>query len=166
MASFVKAPLLMVAGAKGAVGSTVAAAVAALRRDPAAVQPWLTAGQWLDHTNALTDTQFAGWDHSPQPLIQSVKNHGVLPAGQVSSYDEYLSGFQIRRPPDQGRPLRIQIEQLIGDIQDFKKCFPENHPVLVNLLPACDTVTLDDCSDFDDGENEFRLTISFDTLSC
>ena len=149
MASFVKAPLLMVAGVKGAVGSTVAAAVAALHKDPAVVQPWLTTGQWFNHKNVLSEIQFAGWDPSPHPLVRSVKNHGVLPAGQVSSYDECLAGFEIRRPPDQGRPLRIQIEQLIGDIQDFKKRFPENHPVLVNLLPACEAVNFENCSDFD-----------------
>ena len=56
----------MVAGAKGAVASTLAVALAAMRRDPAAVLPSLTTGDMFAGLGPLAATSLAGWDTSEE----------------------------------------------------------------------------------------------------
>ena len=56
--------LLMIAGAKGAVGSTVAVATAAMRRHPESVLPSLTTGDMFPHLDPFQPIQMVGWDTS------------------------------------------------------------------------------------------------------
>jgi myo-inositol-1-phosphate synthase len=140
-----KPPLLIVAGTKGAVGSTVAAAIAALRDDPHTVLPWLTAARWIDDPGLFKAMDIAGWDVSPEPFMKAFERHKVLPRENYLAHEEYLKQVSIRQAPSPGS-LQSLVERLTGDLQDFKNRFPGNHPVLVNLLPACRTTGVENCS--------------------
>jgi myo-inositol-1-phosphate synthase len=133
-----KAPLLIVSGAKGAVGSTVAATAAALKRAPESVLPYLTAPQGSAATEALLKTQIAGWDLSARTLEQSLEYHGVLPPEKFLPLEEDLREVSIRQAPPPAFSFREQVERLIQDIREFKRLHPENQPVFINLLPACE----------------------------
>jgi myo-inositol-1-phosphate synthase len=143
-----KSPLFIIAGAKGAVGSTIAAAIAALKKDPQVVMPWLTTGHYFepDYFEAM---DFTGWDVSPKSVMQALEYHRVLPSDKFLRHEEYLGTMQIRNAPACELSLPAQIDLLMRDIQDFKSLHPETHPVLVNLLPACPLMELDGCNRLD-----------------
>ncbi len=71
--------LLMIAGAKGAVGSTVAVAAAAMRKDPDAVLPSLTTRNSFPYLGPPHAVHMTGWDTEPEKLTECINNHGVLP---------------------------------------------------------------------------------------
>lgn len=146
-----KGPLvLMVAGAKGAVASTIAVAVAALQKNPHTILPWLTTADWVLGLGAFPEVEFAGWDCSARTLEESIVYHGVLAEGLWKSYDENLAGVELRRAPSPGEPLRRQIEQLTADIQEFIGSWKHCEPVLINLLPACASIDLSRCQSQED----------------
>lgn len=142
-------PLLIVAGAKGAVGSTVAAAVASMKQDPQEVLPWMTTNHWIEHKSIFENIALEGWDVSSKSLKQSIEYHKVLPREKFIPYEEYIDRIQIRRPPSPEIPFQARVEQLIGDIESFRKLHPDNHPVLINLLPACQAVHIKDDESLD-----------------
>jgi myo-inositol-1-phosphate synthase len=143
-------PLLIIAGIKGAVGSTVAATIAVMKKDLHSVLPWLTTGHWNAHLEPFMSMELAGWDTSSKSLKQALEYHGVLPSEKFLPHDEYLGKIQIRQAPSRELPFSAHVERLIRDIQDFKSLYPETHPVLVNLLPACQTVDLEGCTRLDE----------------
>jgi len=71
--------LLLVAGAKGAVASTLSVALAAMQSDIASVLPSLTTGNMFACLGPLSSTRLAGWDSSDDSLTASIKMHGVIP---------------------------------------------------------------------------------------
>lgn len=71
--------LLMVAGAKGAVASTVAVAAAVMRKKPEAILPSLTTGNSFSYPGFPRAIYMTGWDKQPAQLTACVKTHGVLP---------------------------------------------------------------------------------------
>ena len=142
-------PLLIVAGAKGAVGSTIAVAVAALKDDLRAVLPCLTTAHSFPHLGPLSAMEFAGWDLTPRSLRQAVEYHGVIPPEKFILQEEYLDGIHIRQAPPTGLSLPAQVDRLIQDIQEFKGLYPETRPVFINLLPACEAVNLGECNQLD-----------------
>jgi myo-inositol-1-phosphate synthase len=129
-------PLLLIAGAAGATGSTVAAAIATMKEAPEKVLPWLTTGHWFKDLDSLKGMRLAGWDVAPRTLEQAIEYHGVLPPEKYLPRLEQLGTFPIRHAPGNDLPLREQVDHLIRDIRDFTSLFPDTHPVLVNLLPA------------------------------
>jgi len=135
-------PLLLIAGAKGAVGSTVAAAVAAIKKDPDAVLPWLTTASLCDHLDPFGNMEFSGWDASPQSIDQAIEYHKVLPPDKRLLHEGHLGEIRIHQAPSAELPLHAQVEQLIRDIEGFKALYPKTHPVLINLLPANGTIDL------------------------
>ena len=134
-------PLLLIAGAKGAVGSTVAAAIAAMKKDPDTVLPWLTTAPLFDHLGPFGSMEFSGWDVSPESINQAIEHHKVLP-NKFLLHEGYLGKIRIHEAPSGELPLHAQVEQLIRDIEGFKALYPKTHPVLINLLPACRTIDL------------------------
>lgn len=132
--------LLILAGAKGAVGSTVAVAAAALREDPGRVLSTLTAGDLFPGVGFSPDTAIAGWDISPRNLPEAIGYHGVLEERIWKPCHDFLQNLPIRHGPERGKPLQTQVEALIQDLRDFKNLYPGSLPVLVNLLPACEPV--------------------------
>lgn len=131
-----KSPLLLVAGAKGAVGTTVAAAIADMKRNMENTLPWLTTANWAD-PNSLQEMAFAGWDRSGKNMLQCIEAQSVLPEGKYRHYSSWLEMLDVRRPPAENVGYPDQVRILSRDIQEFIETYPHHHPVLINLLPAC-----------------------------
>jgi len=131
-----KSLLLMIAGAKGAVGSTVAVAAAAMRRHPESVLPSLTTGEMFPQLDPFQPIQMVGWDSTDTTLPEAVKAHGVLVEELWKPYADDLDLVQVKMAPSDGLDLQGQVEQLQQDIQEFRDQFPQAQAVLINLLPA------------------------------
>jgi myo-inositol-1-phosphate synthase len=146
--SFSSPILLIVAGAKGAVGSTLAAAVAALQENPEAILPSLTTAEKFFFLGPPQTVGMAGWDRSEKSLEDSLFFHGVLPDDLWKPYKEALRRTSLRSAPDPGGDARTQVKELAGDIRAFEKTFPRCRPVLINLLPAAAHEDLTGCRSF------------------
>jgi myo-inositol-1-phosphate synthase len=142
-------PLFLIAGAKGAVASTVAAAIAAMKSAPDAVTPWLTAPLWLGERFSPGAMEFAGWDSSPLSMTEAVRRHGVLSSEKYDPLEGSLEKLTVLPAPSPKEPLKSQVDQLARDIARVMKLFPGSEPVFVNLLPACGIVDLDTHSGLD-----------------
>lgn len=145
-----KPPQLIVAGAKGAVGSTVAAAVAAAKNDPETVLPWLTTPRLCEGGSLLGRMEFAGWDVSGLSVTESIARHGVLDAAATLPLEDHLRAMPVRKPPQPDLALGAQLERLMGDIDHFRRLSPGTRPVLVNLMPACGHCALLECDTLDE----------------
>jgi myo-inositol-1-phosphate synthase len=131
--------LLLVAGAKGAIGTTLAAAVAAMQENPQLVSSALTTADKFSFLGDLESVAVAGWDPSNEDITGAIARHGVLPEGVWRPLESRLEEMSVFNAPDPARTLAHQVEQLQADIQRCRDRFPEALPVLVNLLPAaCD----------------------------
>ena len=117
--------LLMVAGAKGAVASTLAVALAAMRRDPASVLPSLTTGHMFAALGPLPATWLVGWDTSAESYTAAIKRHGVLPDAIWQPHAEDLDQIPVIKAPDSATDFKEQVDQLSRDINEFKS----QHPV-------------------------------------
>lgn len=134
--------LLMIAGVKGAVGSTVAAAVGALKNNPELILPSLTTRNRFSHLGSLQNIHLAGWDIESESLVDCIKTHAVLPETIWQPFQHYLDHIPIQASPS-GSNLNDQIDQLMHDMQTFKKSYGDAAAVLINLLPACVQMNLD-----------------------
>ena len=128
--------LLLVAGAKGAVSSTLAVAIAAMQKRPDTILSSLTTGNIFSCLGAIEATAIAGWDPNTKPLTACIKAQGVVPEQLWKPFSNNLDQIQVRQPPSTSRDLRDQVEQLRRDIQAFKEMRPNAQPVFINLLPA------------------------------
>jgi len=126
----------MIAGAKGAVGSTVAAAVAAMTKNPASILPCLTTRNRFPYLGPAHKIHMAGWDIQPENLSECIKKYGVLPESIWKTLPSDIDNTTIIGQAPSGRNLNEQIEHLIQDIQRFKKEYANALPVFINLLPA------------------------------
>ena len=143
-------PLLMlVAGANGAVATTLAVATAALKQARETVLDSLTTGSKFPYLSAPENIQMAGWDINNRSLSGQMTVHGVIPDSISRPYAGALDQMAINAPPDGTLPLEVQIKQLMADIDEFRKPDPSAMPVFINLLPACDTTQMVGCKDFD-----------------
>jgi len=129
--------LLMVAGAKGAVGSTVAAAVAAVQKDPDSILPSLMTRSSFPYLGPPHAIHMAGWDAQPASLKDCIKNCGVLPENIWERFQSDLDETPILASPPPDQDLKGQIEHLMQDIRNLQKRYPGSLPVMINLLPAC-----------------------------
>jgi len=127
--------LLMVAGAKGTVASTVAVAVAMMRKHPEAVLSSLTTGNSFSYLGPPQAIYMTGWDSQPAELTGCVKKYGVLPENLWRPYQTDLEHTSIFEVPSAELDLNGQIEQLIKDISVFKKL--PVHQKILNALKAC-----------------------------
>mgnify|MGYP000574976784 FL=1 len=129
--------LLLVAGAKGAIGSTLALASCMMQRQPDLISPYLTTSDlWGDAADAQ-QVHMAGWDRNPMAMTEALALHGVVPETLWTGNREALNAIPVAAAPKNGLSVSAQIEQLIRDIDGFRQLFPEAQPVMVNLLPAC-----------------------------
>ena len=128
--------LLMVAGAKGAIASTLAVAVAALRHDPRLVLPSLTTADKFPFLGPAQALRMVGWDKSRNSLLESIKGHGVLSGNIWHPHDSELEKILIEEAPDPSLGLKDQVKKVAEDIQGFQNRYPDSLPVFVNLLPA------------------------------
>lgn len=138
--------LLLMAGAKGAIGSTVAAAAAAMRESPELVTPSLTTGSLTDW---FGEFHVAGWDIAEGLLSAAIRAHGVLDSNLRDSVVKDLDRLTIKTAPKSEQPLQDQIRRLAEDIELFKSQHPAASSVLINLLPAGGGIGCDSCEQLD-----------------
>lgn len=131
--------LLMVAGAKGAIGTTVALALVEMMRNPESVLTGLTTTTRFSGFGVPETIDMVGWDSNPVSLVQAVRHHGVVPETHWQSQVEAFDRFEVRPAPGQDLALATQVEAIRQDMSGFMGRHPGALPVLVNLLPAaCD----------------------------
>jgi myo-inositol-1-phosphate synthase len=128
--------LVMIAGAKGAIGTTIASALARMGQDKADIVSGLTTGTKFSRLGDPSRIRMAGWDTASEGMADRIRMHGVLPEAFWQPQLSFLSQLDIRPAPPENAPLSGQVEQIRRDIGDFMARFPGAHPVLVNLLPA------------------------------
>jgi myo-inositol-1-phosphate synthase len=131
--------LVLVAGAKGAVGSTLAALIAALRRSPERVTPYLTTNGIEGFLDRAARTRMAGWDTNPSAVGEVLRQQGVIPWSACKPLLADLNDFFWLEAPDPQQGLAKQVERICRDIRLLRDRHPGYRAVLVNLLPAAAT---------------------------
>jgi myo-inositol-1-phosphate synthase len=129
--------LLLVAGAKGAIGSTLAAAVSMLRHHPERILPYLTTAEKFSQIFPRQAVHFSGWDITGHPMTTAIGLHGVLPKDLWEPYRDEIDRVNVFAPPDSGLNRAAQVQQIMQDMASLKSGFPDALPVFINLLPAC-----------------------------
>jgi len=127
--------LLLVAGLKGAIGTTLVTAVAALRAGDKSVSGGLITGDKFTDVLPVEALYVAGWDTRGENLVDCVRQSRVLPANVQETYAAALADVPVLNAPLSGT-LDSQVERLEADIEALCSQFPGSRPVLVNLLPA------------------------------
>jgi len=145
-----KGVLLLAAGIKGAIGTTLAAAVQVLRRTPDRVLPYLMTNGMLPVLGPSVCFELAGWDVDSIDFPKAFERHGVLDTATWSGFVEEVKATPFRAAPDVQRSLADQIKQIRDDMQAFISARPGYVPVLVNLLPAGRCQHLDRFAGVDD----------------
>ena len=140
----------MIAGAKGAVGSTVAAAVATMQMNPDVVLPSLITRNSFVYLGPPESVYMAGWDSQTAKLVDCIKNHGVLTDNLLKPLEENLENTPLLPSPPKDLDLKGQVVHLTKDIQDLKNQHTDVSPVMINLLPACTRCNLDKVKHVDD----------------
>ncbi|BBO77287.1 hypothetical protein DSCW_47040 [Desulfosarcina widdelii] len=136
--------LLLVAGAKGAIGSTLAASIAAMQNDPQLILPGLTTGNRFAFMGDVPSVAMAGWDCSDETVSDAISRHGVLPEDVYRPHVDRLEEMTVFTAPAAKGSIGDQAKQIGDDIGRCRNRFPESRPVLINLLPAaCDVAEPD-----------------------
>jgi myo-inositol-1-phosphate synthase len=143
-------PLLLVAGAKGAVASTLALAVAALGKNPESVLSSLTTQDKFPFLAPWENIRMAGWDNDPQNLTSAALCQGIVPDPLCRRYAADLEHIDIRPAPSDTQSLPDRVARLIADIRSFKAAHSGAQAVFVNLLPAASNIDLEACADIDE----------------
>jgi myo-inositol-1-phosphate synthase len=139
--------LLLVAGAKGAVATTIAAALTSARREPSTVLPSLTTDGIFETAGPISATSLAGWDTSEDRYLEAIRRHGVLPPGLWEPLVEDLERTLVYKAPDPAWGIKAQIDQIRRDINDLRAHHNGAQAVFVNLLPAAISPNLDEYRD-------------------
>lgn len=127
--------LLLVAGIKGAIGSTLAVAASALRANDVSAAGFLTTRDKFTDILPVDALYVAGWDNRDDDLADCARGCSVLPPTVMQAHAAALADVPVLKAPN-GQALDRQVEQLEADIESLKSQFPGSRPVLVNLLPA------------------------------
>lgn len=127
--------LLLLAGAKGAIGSTVCVAAHLLKHHPELICPWLTTTTLLP-TVSRPELIAAGWDCDPIPLADAIHKHGVLPPGFQGISAEAFKQVIIHHAPPAQMALPDQVARVQLQMETLQQQFPHSQPVLINLLPS------------------------------
>ncbi len=131
--------LLLVAGAKGAIGTTLAAALAVLQSDPERILPGLTTAGKFSFLGDPQSTAMAGWDAAPDEFAAALDRHGVLPESVWRPHASRLAETPVFAAPGADGSVGDQVLQVKADIARCRERWPGARPVMVNLLPAaCD----------------------------
>lgn len=142
--------LIMIAGAKGAVAATLAAAVKAIGLQPEIVLPSLTTAEKFPFLGPVADVRLAGWDMDSRPLSRRIAAQGVLPVDLWRPLAGELDAIPILQPPDEAWDFAAQVDRLSQDMDGFRQSCPGARPVLVNLLPASVDPDVSDCPGYAD----------------
>ena len=138
--------LLLTAGLGGAIGSTLAAAVALLPERPEMIRPSLTTAARYPDLPAPEQFRIAGWDCCERPLTDALVRHGVVPEPLWGDFRGAIASVPLQAAPDGRLPLEDQVDRLRAEMRRLCAASPRSVPVLVNLLPAAVEQDLDDCA--------------------
>jgi len=138
--------LLLVAGIKGAIGSTLAVAASALRANDLSAAGSLTTRDKFTDILPVDALYVAGWDNRVEDLADCARSCNVLPPTVMQAHGTALADVPVLTAPN-SQALDSQVEQLEADIESFKSQFPGSRPVLVNLLPAAPGIDPDRATD-------------------
>ena len=139
--------MLLVAGAKGAIATTLATAVVALNKAPDLVRPYLTTRNLFSYLGPVEGTCMAGWDTESQSLQKALVCNDVLPQEVCRPFADDVNSIPIKAAPPDDIDLESQVEQLSRDIEWFRSHVPTAQPVMINLLPATGSTDVDQNSD-------------------
>lgn len=128
--------LLVIAGAKGAIGTTLAVAAANLRHRPETILPSLTTADLLHDMDVPVPMHVAGWDVNTAGINDVFPSYGVLPETLWRPFADELRQLPILAPPPDNLPLAECVDRLTADIESIRAHFPAAQAVFVNLLPA------------------------------
>jgi hypothetical protein len=134
--NYTKKLLLLIAGAKGAVGSTVAAAAAVMQSNPEFILPSLSTGHLFNHLGSPRDIWVGGWDRSHKSMSESLETHGVIPERLWKPCENELNAMPVFEAPESGPDLAKQVDHLVDDIGRFKALHPDSHLVSGALKPC------------------------------
>lgn len=137
--------LLIIAGAKGAVASTLAVAAAVFDARPESITPYLTTGTKFSFPGLSLKYAIAGWDTNPAGMTVQIENFGILPKHIWEPVAPALDQIPVLEAPDTEAKLSAQIQRLVADIRHLKTLFPGFIPIFINLLPAGVQIDLDSC---------------------
>ncbi len=140
----------MVAGIKGAIGSTLAVAVQALRQHPDSILPYLMTAQKFSRLGDPTRIELAGWDPSERTVTEAIGHHRVLADSLWKPYAQDLASIAVANAPDPKAGLSEQTHQIRDQIRTFCAAFPDCRPVFINLLPAGPCVDLHGTASLDE----------------
>jgi len=141
--------LLMIAGAKGAVASTVAVAAAAMGKNPETVLPSVTTRNSFSYIGPPQAVHMTGWDTEPGNLTECINNHGVLPESLWEPLQTDLDEMTLFEAPSADLDLKGQIEHLMQDIRTLRQRYANAQPILIDLLPACVPNNLENTTSLD-----------------
>lgn len=131
--------LIMAAGIKGAIGTTVALALAQWQTNPASISASLITSAGWPGLGPPGRMHMAGWDADYGELTAALRRHGVVPPAVWAPHADFLSRIPVREAPARGLPLSEQVGAIRREMQELMALYPEALPVWVNLLPAaCD----------------------------
>ena len=142
--------ILLVAGAKGAVGSTIAAAVETIKRQPESILPFLTTMSLFPQLIPIDQITYAGWDISCDSLEEAICHHGVLPENIWQPVSNRLGKLNIMPGGFNELNMRSAVERVSNDIKEVKRMYPGAAPVFINLLPACERCNLSSYQSLDE----------------
>jgi len=129
--------LLMVAGAKGAIGSTLAVASTTLEGQGLGKWGGLTTAGQFEFLGPADSIRMVGWDIDERSMAEAVAYHSVLPEAKWSACRDQLDQMEIRPAPAAELPIGRQVEALRNDMDEFRARYPQARAVMINLLPAC-----------------------------
>lgn len=127
--------LLLIPGIKGAIGTTVAAAIQEIREHPDRILPYLMTSRKFPYLGSPA-FEVAGWDVRAVSIREAIGAQGVLEERIWEAHAESFARIPVQQAPDPGDSLRRQVERIKTDLEEFRAAFPGMFPVLVNLLPA------------------------------
>jgi myo-inositol-1-phosphate synthase len=132
--------LLLAAGAKGAIGSTIAAATVMMAHDPDRILPGMMSGTLFPGLGQARAIKVAGWDQAPDPLGEVLNRQGILPEHLWRPHLSDLDSLPILPAPDASDSPVRQVEQLVDQIGRLRSQDPGARAVMVNLLPASKSI--------------------------
>lgn len=139
--------LVLVAGGKGAIGTTLAAAAAALRKGVSGVADHLSTNRLFRDVIPLETVYVGGWDVRTESLRDCAKFHRVLPGSIREEFADELDATPMITPPAAAETMKTAVERITGDFEQLRGRHPDALPVFVNLLPACAQADADTCRD-------------------
>jgi myo-inositol-1-phosphate synthase len=142
--------LLLVAGARGAIGSTIAVATVLLEQQPDLILSSLISKSLFPELGPPRAIRMAGWDSAPGTTAAAVSSQGVLPDAIWRPCQSALDDLPILPAPDAAETPGAQIELLNRQMRTLCADFPGARPVLINLLPASKVVEWPDAATLTD----------------